>query len=91
VATRLSPEGADRLLASVAVDAGVQRPFVAPVDVEVVRRSAGERSWLFVINHSAEEARLEAAGVELISGATVDDTLIVPAGRVAIVRLSAAQ
>jgi beta-galactosidase len=52
----------------------------------VVRRSDGERSWLFVINHSAAEARLTVAGVELISGDTVAGTLRVPAGRVAVVR-----
>ena len=85
VGTRLSPEGADELLASVATDAGIAMPFVTEGDVEIVRRSDGARSWVFVINHSEKDVRLELAGDELISGATVDG-LLVAAGGVAVVR-----
>ncbi|WP_349899272.1 beta-galactosidase [Parafrigoribacterium soli] len=86
VATRLGPDSADELLSSIAADARIEVPFVLPADVEVVRRADGASSWLFVINHSEQEARLETAGVELISAKEVDGTLIVPAGEVAVVR-----
>ncbi len=85
VGTRLSSEGADELLALVAADAGIAIPFVTEGDVEIVRRSDGTRNWVFVINHSEKDVRLELEGDELISGATVDG-LLVAAGGVAVVR-----
>jgi beta-galactosidase len=88
VATRLTENGTDELLSWIAIDASVAVPPEPQADVEVVRRSNGERSWLFVINHSAEDARLTTDGVELIGGVPVNGTLVVPAGKVAVVRQS---
>ena len=50
-----------------------------------MRRSDGARSWVFVINHSEKDVRLELAGTELISGVAVNG-LLVAAGGVAVVR-----
>ena len=86
VGTNLEPGGLDELLEGILEEAEVVAVTDAHADVEVVRRSDGERSWLFVINHSDADARLTVAGVELISGDTVDGTLRVPAGSVAVVR-----
>jgi beta-galactosidase len=86
VGTNLETHGLDELLEGILEEAELVAVVDAGPDVEVVRRSDGERSWLFVINHSAAEARLTVAGVELISGETVAGTLRVPAGRVAVVR-----
>jgi beta-galactosidase len=86
VGTDLETHGLDELLAGILEEVELVPVADAGPDVEVVRRSDGERSWLFVINHSAAEARLTVAGVELISGDTVAGTLRVPAGRVAVVR-----
>ena len=86
VGTNLEPGGLDELLEGILEEAEVVAVADAHADVEVVRRSDGERSWLFVINHSDADARLTVAGVELISGDTVDGTLRVPAGSVAVVR-----
>jgi beta-galactosidase len=86
VGTNLETHGLDELLEGILEEAELVAVVDAGPDVEVVRRSDGERSWLFVINHSAAEARLTVAGVELISGDTVAGTLRVPAGRVAVVR-----
>jgi beta-galactosidase len=91
VATRLSDEGTDELLGWIANDAGLAAPFELQDDVEVVRRSNGEASWLFVINHSSAEATLATTGVELISGDPARGTLVVPAGKVAVVRQTDAQ
>lgn len=91
VATRLSDEGTDELLGWIANDAGIAAPFDLQDDVEVVRRSNGAASWLFVINHSSAEAMLATTGVELISGDPVGGTLVVPAGKVAVVRQTDAQ
>ncbi|RYV49852.1 beta-galactosidase [Pengzhenrongella frigida] len=54
--------------------------------VEVVRRASADRSYLFVINHAGQDISVAASGHELISGATVDSTLCVPAGAVRVVR-----
>ncbi|MEU4595341.1 Beta-galactosidase C-terminal domain, partial [Micromonospora aurantiaca (nom. illeg.)] len=71
-----------RLLA----ETGVRPPVRAPAGVEVVRRRSADRSWLFVVNHTTEPARLAVSGVELLGGARCDGELEVPAGEVAVVR-----
>ncbi len=91
VGTRLSPPSTNQLLAEIVDDAGIHLPSAVADDVEVVRRSDGIRSWVFVINHSSVEAQLEIAGVELISGAVIDNLLVVPPGRFAVVRQEDAQ
>lgn len=51
-------------------EAGVQPPLVAPRGVEVVRRGAGDESYLFVLNHRAEAVtvQLDHAAYDLITG-----------------------
>ncbi|MER7893440.1 beta-galactosidase [Micromonospora sp. NPDC094482] len=85
VGTRLDQPATDRLVARLVAEAGVEPAAVAPPGVEVVRRRAGERGWLFVINHTGDEVRLPAAGTELLTGARCDGELVVPAGEVAVV------
>ncbi|WP_238450584.1 Beta-galactosidase C-terminal domain [Micromonospora sp. 4G55] len=60
--------------------------MAAPTGVEVVRRRAGDRSWLFAINHTDAEVRLDVTGTELLGGARCAGELRVPAGEVAVVR-----
>ncbi len=56
---------------------------------EIVRRSDGPRSWVFILNHSNEaiDVPLEEPGLELISGQTVQQSLRVAPVDVAIVRV----
>ena len=54
--------------------------------MEVVRRRDGDRSWLFVINHTDAEVRLQVRGTELLTGAHCAGELTLPAGEVAVVR-----
>ncbi|MFI7607471.1 beta-galactosidase [Micromonospora sp. NPDC049366] len=86
VGTRLDEPATDALVARLLAEAGVRPATTAPPGVEVVRRRDGDRSWLFVLNHTADEARLAAAGVELLTGTTCAGELVVPAGEVAVVR-----
>ncbi|TNH26981.1 beta-galactosidase [Micromonospora orduensis] len=86
VATRLDEPATDRLVARLLDEAGVRPAAPAPPGVEVVRRRDGERTWLFVLNHTGAEIRLPVAGVELLTGARCAGELTVPAGEVAVVR-----
>ncbi|WP_346535640.1 beta-galactosidase [Micromonospora sp. DPT] len=86
VGTRLDEAATDRLVARLLAEAGARPPVAAPAGVEVVRRRNGDRSWLFVVNHTDAEVRLDATGTELLGGARCTGELRVPAGEVAVVR-----
>jgi beta-galactosidase len=84
LATRLRPPGTAALVRELCGVAGVavhDRP-----GVEVVRRHGERSTYLFVINHSGEEARVETTGTDLVTGQTCAGTARVPAGAVAVVR-----
>ncbi|PWU46493.1 beta-galactosidase [Micromonospora globispora] len=86
VGTRLDHPATDRLVARLLADSGARPPVDAPTGVEVVRRRAGERSWLFAINHTDTDARLAVSGVDLLGDTRCDGELLVPADAVAVVR-----
>ncbi|WP_435587969.1 beta-galactosidase trimerization domain-containing protein [Micromonospora aurantiaca (nom. illeg.)] len=86
VGTRLDDDATDRLVARLLDETGVRPPVGAPPGVEVVRRRSADRSWLFVVNHTTEPARLAVTGTELLGGVRCDGELEVPAGEVAVVR-----
>lgn len=54
--------------------------------VEVVRRAAPGRSYLFVINHGATSITYPTSGIELVTGDAVSAILEVPAGAVRVIR-----
>ena len=84
LATRLDRSGTERLLARLCSDAGVavrDQP-----GVEVVRRHGAEASYLFVINHTGEPARVAVTGTDLIGGRDCAGDLQVAPGAVAVVR-----
>ncbi|MEV6369625.1 beta-galactosidase [Micromonospora musae] len=84
--TRLDQPATDRLVARLVAESGVRPAAAAPAGVEVVRRRDGGRSWLFVLNHTDDAARLSVTGVDLLTGLPCDGALVVPAGEVAVVR-----
>jgi beta-galactosidase len=87
VGTRLDTAGTgwvvDQVCARARVDPGPSLP-----GVEVVRRTDGERTWTFVLNHTQVRVRVPVGrpGVELLTGATVGGAVDVDPGDVAIVR-----
>jgi beta-galactosidase len=87
VSTRLDDAAYQRLLTEAARVARV-RPTCpgAPDGVEVVRRRAGDASWLFLLNHADVPHAVAARGVDLLTGACIDGTVTLPAGGVAVVR-----
>jgi beta-galactosidase len=89
VATRLDPDGTDRLVERLVAETGLEQlPGAAP-DVEVTRRVGDDASWLFVINHGDADAPVPVHGQELVTGRAVEGDLVVPAGGVAVVREAA--
>ena len=87
VATRLDRDGGDALVALLLEAAGVEPIARVRPGVEATRRESDDgRSWLFVVNHTDEPAQVDARGVDLVTGSTVEERLTVPAGHVAVVR-----
>jgi beta-galactosidase len=86
VATLLDEAATAALADRVATAAGVNRLAGASRDVEVVRRARPECTYLFVINHGATEAKVEAAGFDLLTGRRHGPVATVPAGAVAVIR-----
>ncbi len=54
--------------------------------VETVRRYGAQASYLFVLNHTDQPAKVDAAGTDLLTGTTCAGTVEVPAGGVAVIR-----
>ena len=87
--TELEREGLAWLLDQACIEAGVSPVLEAPPGVEVTRRSNGTQAWLFVLNHSDDEAlvKLPAPATDLISGSRVDSSMQLSSRQVAILRL----
>ncbi|PRY65041.1 beta-galactosidase [Glaciihabitans tibetensis] len=86
-ATALAPDSLRNLLRDVSGDSGVTA--LGPESdgsVEVIRRAAPDRSYLFVINHGAVDVELAARGHELVTDTRVDQIIRVPAGAVRVLR-----
>jgi beta-galactosidase len=84
VATRTAPGLTDDLVARVLTDAGLDTQRL-PEDVEVVRRRAEDRSYLFVLNHGGRPAGVACTGRDLVSGAAAPGNLTVEPFSVAVV------
>lgn len=85
-ATALEPESFAALMTRVVTDSGATRLPGAGAQVEVMRRSSDDASYLFVINHSTAVVEVPATGMELVCGDVVNGVLVVPAGVARIVR-----
>lgn len=88
LATRLDASGIQAL-----VDELLELADVAPIvpiasGLEVVRRVGPDASFLFVINHTDAELSAAAGGVDLVTGARYDGTVVVAPGAVVVVRES---
>jgi len=76
---------ADRLIDELALEPAAD----VPPGVEAVRRVGGETSYLFLINHTDDDVEVATSGAELLTGAQAGPALVVPAGRVRVVREAA--
>jgi beta-galactosidase len=67
----------DVLLARVCRDAGMRPALEAPAGIEVVRRVRGERTFLFVLNHTRDTRDVHVGGQyrDLLTGALHTETI----------------
>jgi beta-galactosidase len=87
VSTRLEPDSYGGFLAAVAAASGAGPEQAGlPPGVEAVRRHDGDRSWLFLLNHTGDPHEVPAAGTDLLTGAPVTGELRLPAGGAAVIR-----
>ncbi|WP_432947114.1 beta-galactosidase [Kribbella sp. CA-253562] len=85
VSTQLADEAYRALLDQAMRGAGIELP-VLPAGVELVRRHADGTTWTFLLNHGDAAAVVPVEGLDLLSGAEVNGSLVLPAGGQAVVR-----
>lgn len=91
VGTVPDQNGIDWLLEQACQKAGIKSIAVnSPVEVEVLQRSSGNSSWLFVLNHSKEKVMIpfEQNGTDLLTGTAVNGSLELEPTGVAIIQIS---
>jgi beta-galactosidase len=84
LATHPDPAGLASLVSELCASAGIE--VHDRKGVEVVRRHGADASYLFVLNHTSEDARVPATGIDLVTGDECVGTIGVPGGSVAVVR-----
>ncbi len=87
--TNLLTEGLAWFVDLVCKDAGVYPTLDAPSGVEVTRRTDGEHSWLFLLNHLEHEQKVElpGPGVNILTGENVKSPITIEPKGVAIIQL----
>jgi beta-galactosidase len=89
VGTVPDPNGMDWLMETLCQTAGLQ-PVIAhaPTGAEIVQRTNGKASWLFVLNHSWEKISvlLEKNGLDLLTDTEVNGSIDLGPSDVAIVQ-----
>ncbi|MCW6007247.1 Beta-galactosidase C-terminal domain, partial [Micromonospora sp. CPCC 205371] len=86
LSTDLDEGSLDELLGRLLDDTGVTPVTTASPGVEAVRRTAGQRSYLFLINHTDAEGSAAGRGVDLLTAQRHDGTVVLPPGTVAVLR-----
>jgi beta-galactosidase len=88
LATRPDEEGLDAVVGDLVDIAGVQPVAVVDAGLEVTRRTADDRSYLFLINQTDLERRAEASGRDLVSGESHEGSVRVAPGAVVVIEES---
>jgi len=88
VGADLEPASLARVLRAVLAMSGSRSAIEAPRGVEVTRRRAGEKEWVFVLNHTPEEQKVNVAGKfsAVVGNAPGDQTLTLPAYDLAVLQ-----
>ncbi|MCM3696126.1 beta-galactosidase [Microbacterium oleivorans] len=87
ISTRPDAEGLRAIMREVYADAGIDLP-PTPDGVETILRRGDAADYLVAINHGTDEVSLTTSGTDLLTQADVRDTLVLPGGDVAVVRVA---
>jgi beta-galactosidase len=89
VGTLPNSDGMDWLLERACKTAGI-RSMNLPAGVELLQRTYGKSTWLFVLNYSGKEVKvpLDGSGIDLLSGAQFDKSIRLSPMDVAIIQMS---
>jgi len=86
VSTHLDRERAGALVDDLVGRAGIAPVASAEAGLELVRRVGDDASWLFAINHTDRDLRLDVDGLDLVTGERTAAGSRVTAGAVAVIR-----
>ena len=87
ISTRPDAEGLRAIMREVYADAGIAVP-ATPDGVETILRRGDAADYLVAINHGTDEVSLTTSGTDLLTQAEIRDTLVLPGGDVAVVRVA---
>ncbi|MEW2012305.1 MULTISPECIES: beta-galactosidase [Microbacterium] len=87
ISTRPDAEGLRAIMREVYADAGIAIP-ATPDGVETILRRGDAADYLVAINHGTDEVSLTTSGTDLLTQAEIRDTLVLPGGDVAVVRVA---
>lgn len=76
VGADLAPQDLARVLLTLLAASGV-KPLNAPPEIEITRRRAGDRTWTYVLNHTAGEQRIDLSGKDLLTGDQLNESSVV--------------
>ncbi|MGW2445507.1 beta-galactosidase trimerization domain-containing protein, partial [Streptomyces sp. NPDC001675] len=91
VATRASGATLQELVRRLGEEAGLRPVADVPDGVEAVRRSSTDGSYLFLINHGEDPAKVLVEGARLLDAAGDGCFTEIPAGGVAVLRESSVE
>ncbi len=90
ISTVPEQSGVDWMIEEVCITASI-KPIASniPAGVEIIQRMNENDSWLFLLNHSTEKVtvQLEAGGIDLLTGADVQEVIELEPTEVAILQL----
>ncbi|NED94610.1 beta-galactosidase [Phytoactinopolyspora alkaliphila] len=87
LSTRLAADALERHLDRIRQEAGVTKVHdMAGRGLEVVRRHAGERSYLFALNHTPVPISPAFSGTDVLTGRNIQGPVEIPPGGVVVVR-----
>jgi beta-galactosidase len=86
--TMLNEEGLSWLLKHACTEANVRMSPAKSIGVELIQRSDDTHTWLFALNYSLQPVviALDRSGRDLITGKTVDQSIVLGPGDVAIIQ-----
>lgn len=87
VSAELPQQTVNNLVTQLAGETRLRRVIDVPAGVEATRRVSAEgQPYLFLINHTDQDAQLAVSGEELLSGTSCESALTLAAGEVAVIR-----